>query len=205
MLETSSRCSCRNQCRNCSPTRSRSSRASFARSVICCVTRLSCSRASRTGSTTSPKLGLRRGDGRDRHLQVGVEQVLDEHHRVVSLLDRLPVEVGGEPRERLRRRSRRRSRRTAARRRTRSRSARSDRPGREPSASTLTRIPSPRAAAPRQRADAVVSGRHGRADRGERPRLGALPAPDLEGSVNSLAYQPCEVEGSCPQVGQDWV
>ena len=28
--------------------------------------------------------------------------------------------------------------------------------------------------------------------------------PDLEGSVTELAYQPCEVENSCPTVGQDW-
>jgi membrane associated rhomboid family serine protease len=28
--------------------------------------------------------------------------------------------------------------------------------------------------------------------------------PDLEGSVTSLAYQPCEVEGSCRQVGHGW-
>jgi membrane associated rhomboid family serine protease len=28
--------------------------------------------------------------------------------------------------------------------------------------------------------------------------------PDLEGSVTELAYQPCEVERSCPVVGQDW-
>jgi membrane associated rhomboid family serine protease len=28
--------------------------------------------------------------------------------------------------------------------------------------------------------------------------------PDLNGSVNELAYHPCEVEGSCPTVGQSW-
>ena len=28
--------------------------------------------------------------------------------------------------------------------------------------------------------------------------------PDLEGAVNQLAFHPCEVEGSCAQVGQDW-
>jgi membrane associated rhomboid family serine protease len=28
--------------------------------------------------------------------------------------------------------------------------------------------------------------------------------PDLQGSVNELAYHPCEVEGSCPTVGQAW-
>ena len=29
--------------------------------------------------------------------------------------------------------------------------------------------------------------------------------PDLEGSINSLAYQPCEVEGSCHPIGHGWV
>jgi membrane associated rhomboid family serine protease len=28
--------------------------------------------------------------------------------------------------------------------------------------------------------------------------------PDLEGSVDELAYHPCEVESSCPTIGQDW-
>ncbi len=28
--------------------------------------------------------------------------------------------------------------------------------------------------------------------------------PDLEGSVNELGYHPCEIENSCPQVGEDW-
>ncbi len=28
--------------------------------------------------------------------------------------------------------------------------------------------------------------------------------PDLEGSVNELAFHPCEVERSCPVVGEDW-
>ena len=28
--------------------------------------------------------------------------------------------------------------------------------------------------------------------------------PDLNGSVDELAYHPCEVEDSCPTVGQDW-
>jgi membrane associated rhomboid family serine protease len=28
--------------------------------------------------------------------------------------------------------------------------------------------------------------------------------PDLQGSVNELAYHPCEVEDSCRQIGQDW-
>ena len=28
--------------------------------------------------------------------------------------------------------------------------------------------------------------------------------PDLQGSVNELAFHPCEVEGSCPTIGADW-
>jgi membrane associated rhomboid family serine protease len=28
--------------------------------------------------------------------------------------------------------------------------------------------------------------------------------PDLQGSVNELAYHPCEVDNSCPTVGEDW-
>jgi membrane associated rhomboid family serine protease len=28
--------------------------------------------------------------------------------------------------------------------------------------------------------------------------------PDLQGSVNELAYHPCEVEGSCRTIGQSW-
>ena len=29
--------------------------------------------------------------------------------------------------------------------------------------------------------------------------------PDLQGSVDDLAFHPCEVEGSCPQVGEGWL
>src|SRR5262245_10274376 len=39
---------------------------------------------------------LRRLDPRDHDLLVRIEQVLDDDHRVVPLLDRLPVEVRGE-------------------------------------------------------------------------------------------------------------
>jgi membrane associated rhomboid family serine protease len=28
--------------------------------------------------------------------------------------------------------------------------------------------------------------------------------PDLQGSVDELAYHPCEIEGSCPTIGQGW-
>jgi hypothetical protein len=44
---------------------------------------------------------LRRLDRGDDNLEVGVEQVLDDHHRVVPLLERLAVEVGREQRQRL--------------------------------------------------------------------------------------------------------
>ena len=29
--------------------------------------------------------------------------------------------------------------------------------------------------------------------------------PDLQGSVDELAFHPCEIEGSCPQVGEGWL
>ena len=29
--------------------------------------------------------------------------------------------------------------------------------------------------------------------------------PDLQGSIDELAYHPCEVDGSCPTVGQGWL
>jgi hypothetical protein len=38
-------------------------------------------------------------DPRDVHGFARVEQVLDDHHGVVALLDRLPVEVRGQPRQ----------------------------------------------------------------------------------------------------------
>ena len=45
------------------------------------------------------ELGARRFDARDHHVLVRVEEVLDEHHRVVPLLERLAVEVRGEVRQ----------------------------------------------------------------------------------------------------------
>jgi membrane associated rhomboid family serine protease len=32
----------------------------------------------------------------------------------------------------------------------------------------------------------------------------AYQLPDLNGSVNELGYHPCEVEGSCPTIGEGW-
>ena len=45
---------------------------------------------------------LRRGHRGDHDRLAGIEEVLDDHHRVVPLLDRLPVEVRSEPGQRLR-------------------------------------------------------------------------------------------------------
>ena len=55
----------------------------------------------RDGSDVVGERRLRRGDGRDDHVVVGVEEVLHHHHRVVPLLERLVVEVRGELRQRL--------------------------------------------------------------------------------------------------------
>ena len=87
---------------NCSATRSPSSRAVSASCWICPVTRFSWSSASCTGATTSAKDDLRRLDGGDDDPLVRVQEVLHHHHRVVPLLDRLAVEVGGELGKRLR-------------------------------------------------------------------------------------------------------
>ena len=95
MLATSSRCSFRNQSRNCAPTRSFSSRASEARRLIWAVTCFSCSSASFTGATGSGNVVFGSTTAGTYGL-VRVEQVLDDHVGVVPLLDGLPVEVRGE-------------------------------------------------------------------------------------------------------------
>jgi hypothetical protein len=56
----------------------------------------------RDGLLRRPEVGLRRLDAGDPNGFVGVEQELHHHHRVVPLLDRLAVEVGGELRQGLR-------------------------------------------------------------------------------------------------------
>ena len=56
----------------------------------------------RDGFPVVGERGLRRRHGRRDDRLVGVEEVLDDHHRVVSLLDRLAVEVGGKLSERCR-------------------------------------------------------------------------------------------------------
>ena len=102
MLDTSSRCSAKNQCRNCSPTRSPSSRASATSAEICSVTRFSWSSASATGAAASANEVCGASTPGIGDLEVSVEQVLDEHHRVVPLLHRLAVEVRRQQRQRLR-------------------------------------------------------------------------------------------------------
>ena len=99
---TSSRCSCRNQCRNCSPTSSPSSRALLHERHDLVGDALLLVEREPYWRHDVGELGPRRLDaGRDDVL-VCVQQVLHHHHRVVPLLHRLPVEVGGELRERLR-------------------------------------------------------------------------------------------------------
>ena len=102
---------------NCSATRSPSSRAvidelrDLAGDALLLVERERdrARRRPRTSVCGAATAGIAHG-------LVGVEQVLHHHHRVVSLLERLPVEVRGELRAASARRSGRRSRCTAARR-----------------------------------------------------------------------------------------
>ena len=65
------------------------------------MTRFSCSSASATGATASAKDVCGASTPGIDDLLVRVEQVLDDHHRVVPLLERLPVEVRGELGQRL--------------------------------------------------------------------------------------------------------
>jgi hypothetical protein len=60
---TSSTCSLRNHCRNCSDWKSVSDRACAVSALNCCVTRFSCASAIATGSTMSAK--SERGAGID--------------------------------------------------------------------------------------------------------------------------------------------
>ena len=55
----------------------------------------------RDGLAGVAEIRLRRLDSGDVDGLVGVEQELHHHHRVVPLLDRLAVEMGGELRQRL--------------------------------------------------------------------------------------------------------
>ncbi len=66
------------------------------------MTRFSCAESERNWCDDVPEVGLRRLHPGDAHDLVGVDQVLHHHHGVVPLLDRLPVEVRGELRKRLR-------------------------------------------------------------------------------------------------------
>ena len=100
-MATSSTCSLMNHCMNCSEAKSDSSRAIRSRPLICSVTRFSCASASSTGATTSANVVTGAVDAGDRHVGVGVEEVLDHHHRVVALLERLAVEERRHLRHRL--------------------------------------------------------------------------------------------------------
>jgi hypothetical protein len=53
----------------------------------------------RDGLRCGAEIASRPLDPGDRHGQVGVEQELDDHHRVVSLFDGLAIERRGELRE----------------------------------------------------------------------------------------------------------
>ena len=86
---------------NCSATRSPSARAVSASCWIWPVT-ASPGRAPAGQARRRPGTRSAAPRRRDHDLLVKVEQVLDHHHRVVSLLDGLPVEVRGELRQRLR-------------------------------------------------------------------------------------------------------
>ena len=87
---------------NCSATRSPSSRAVSASCLDLPGDALLLVERQLHGGNDVAELDLRRLDCRDRDLLVGVEEVLHHHHRVVPLLDRLAVEVGGELGQRLR-------------------------------------------------------------------------------------------------------
>ena len=99
-LATSSRCSARNQPRNCSPTKSCSSRATrrAARSVRSPV---SFGRARARPVRGRPRTSSAEPDRRNHWTGTAVEQVLHDHHRVIALLDGLPVEAPRELADRL--------------------------------------------------------------------------------------------------------
>ena len=91
-MATSSTCSLRNHCVNCSLTKSLASRATAASDEIWSVTRFSCSSATLTGSTMSANSTFGASTPGITGCLVRVQQVLDHHHRVVALLERLAVE-----------------------------------------------------------------------------------------------------------------
>ena len=84
---------------NCSPRKSSSARAVANSVLICSVTVFSCASASAIGSAMVVEVAADRVDAGDGHLQIPVEHPLHDHHGVVALLHRLPVEVRGELRK----------------------------------------------------------------------------------------------------------
>jgi hypothetical protein len=94
------RCSSRNQPRKCSDVLAVLARELHERRDLLGHRPLLLERERHRGAIVAEG-DLRAGDGRDDDLAVGVDQVLDERHRVVSLLDRLAVEVRREARKRL--------------------------------------------------------------------------------------------------------
>ena len=87
---------------NCSATRSPASRAVIASCGDLRGDALLLVERERDGRDVVREGRLRRRNGRDHDLVARVEEVLHHHHGVVPLLDRLPVEVRRELRQRLR-------------------------------------------------------------------------------------------------------
>ena len=100
MLDISSSCSLRNHCMYCSPIRC-APRGDLreGRDLLGDPTLLGQRQGDRLDGAAEGD--LRRGHPGDDDLLAGVEEVLDEHHGVVSLLDRLAVEERGQLGERL--------------------------------------------------------------------------------------------------------
>ena len=101
MLETSSSCSSTNHASVFRVVWSFSVIAWSIKPLICLVTVSSRSSDSLTASSAARKPARDRRYRRDGDLAAGVDDVLDEAHRVLALLLRLPVEVAGQRRQRL--------------------------------------------------------------------------------------------------------
>ena len=89
MVATSSTCSLMNHCMNCSEAKSLSSRAMRSRPLTWSVTVLLLGEGELDRGDEVGEGRGRRVDGRDDDLGVGVDEVLDHHHGVPALLERL--------------------------------------------------------------------------------------------------------------------